>query len=93
MLDERGDEVLTRLFAVADDVDAGQFLFFQREDQGVLLAFGQLFVLQAPGRPELFGLGKPGGFGQAAGGRGGQKLFHGGCPSVFVYWWEWLAAH
>ncbi|CUI28174.1 Uncharacterised protein [Achromobacter xylosoxidans] len=72
VLDEGGDEVLAGLLAVADDVDAGVLLFVQGQAQGVLLAFDQFLVLQLPGRPELFRLGQPGGFGQAAGGRSGQ---------------------
>ncbi|SOO28380.1 hypothetical protein XAP6164_2380026 [Xanthomonas phaseoli pv. phaseoli] len=68
MFDKGGDEMLTGLFAVADDIDAGMLLFLQRQPQCILLAFDQFGVLQFPGRPQGLGLGKPGRLGQATGG-------------------------
>ncbi|MNX90320.1 hypothetical protein D3C86_1223660 [compost metagenome] len=79
VLDERGDEMLTGLLAIADDIDACVLLFLQRQAQGVLLALDQFLVLQFPGRPEFLGLGQPGRFGQAAGRRSGQEFFHDWC--------------
>lgn len=67
VLDKRRHEMLTRLFAIADDIDAGVLLFLQRQTQRILLAFGQALVLQFPGRPEFFRFCEPGGFRQAAG--------------------------
>ena len=60
-------EMLARLFAVADDVDAAIFLQLHRKDGGVALAFREFIALQPPGGPKLFGLCKPGRFRQAAG--------------------------
>ena len=39
VLDKRRDEVLARLLAIADDIDAGLLLFSQRQTQGVLFPF------------------------------------------------------
>ncbi len=78
MLDKGGDEVLARLFAVADDVDAGLFLIVDGQAQGVLLAGGQVIAFQLPGGPQGFRCRQPGRFRQAAGGGGGQKLCHDG---------------
>ena len=72
MLDEGRDEMLARLLAVADDIDAGLPLIVQRQTQGVLFALDERVFRQFPRRPERFGLGKPAGFGQAAGGGGRQ---------------------
>ncbi len=76
VLDKGGDEVLARLFAVADDVDTGLLLVGQGQAQRVLFALDQGVVLQFPRRPQGLGLRQPCGFGQAAGGGGGQKLCH-----------------
>ena len=76
VLDERRHEVLARLFAIADDVDARVLLFLQRQAQGILFALEQSAILQFPGRPQGLGLSQPGGFRQAAGGGGGKQFFH-----------------
>ena len=74
-LEEPVDEVLARLLAVADDVDAGVLLLLDREQGRVELGGVQLGPRQAPGRPEPVGLREPGRLGQAAGDGG---LEHGG---------------
>ena len=76
VLDERRHEMLARLFAIADDVDARVLLFLQRQAQGILFALDQSAILQFPGRPQGLGLCQPGRFGQAAGGGGGKQFFH-----------------
>ena len=50
-LEKAVDEMLARLLAVADDVDAGVLLQFDRDQRGVVLGGGELFTLQAPRRP------------------------------------------
>ena len=62
-------EMLTRLLAVGDDVDAGILLHLQREQRRVALAFGERLAVEPPRRPQLARLGKPGGFRQTAGDR------------------------
>ena len=71
VFDKGRDEMLPCLFAIADDIDAGVLLLLQGQTQRVLLALDQFITLQLPWRPELLGLGEPGGFGQAAGSGGG----------------------
>ena len=68
------DEMLTRLFAVADDVDAGVLLPFDRKQRGVELGRGQFIALQPPLRPQLVRFGEPGRFRQAAG--DGRRKHH-----------------
>ena len=70
--EESVDEMLPRLLAVADDVDAGILLQLDGEQRGVVLGGVKLFTLQAPRRPQLVRLREPGGFWQAAG-DGGWK--------------------
>ena len=72
------DEMLSGLLAVGDDVDSGRFLIADRQADGVVLGFLELGgVFGGPGRPELFGLGQPCRFWQAA----GDGCFqHGGLP-------------
>ena len=65
--EEAVHEVLTRLLAVADDVDAGVFLHLQPEQGRVGLGAIELGAARLPFGPELLGLGEPGGLGQAAG--------------------------
>jgi hypothetical protein len=62
-------EMLARLLAVGDDVDAGVLLQLEREERGVALGLGQLLAFEPPRRPQLVGLGEPGRFRQAAGDR------------------------
>ena len=71
-------EMLARLLAVADDVDAGVLLQLDREQRGVELGRRELVALQPPLRPQLVRLGEPGGFRQAAGdGRRKQHVYAG----------------
>ena len=71
VLDKGGNKVLTSLLTVTDDIDAGVQLLLQRYAQRVLFAVSQFLARELPGRPQLFRLGQPGGFWQAACGRGG----------------------
>ena len=66
-LQEAMDEVLARLLALGDDVDAGVFLLHQNEARCVALGL----VERVPGfgpprRPQRLRLGEPGRLGQAA---------------------------
>ena len=65
-------EMLARLLAVADDVDAGIFLQLEREQRGVVLGGCEFFAFEPPWRPQLVRRGEPGRFRQAAGDRGGE---------------------
>ena len=60
------DEVLPRLLALGDDVDAGIFLQFDRQNRRVALGTGQLLTLGLPGRPQRVRLGQPFRFWQGA---------------------------
>jgi hypothetical protein len=44
-------EMLPRLLAIADDVDAGILLDLQREEGGVALSFGERLAVEPPWRP------------------------------------------
>ena len=66
-------EMLARHFAVADDVEAGVLLQFDRQQRGVELALREIVAGEPPLRPQLVGLGEPGRFRQAAGGGGGKQ--------------------
>ena len=63
-------EMLTRLLAVGDDVDAGILLLLQDEQRRVALGLDQRLALLRPGRPQRLGLGQPERLGQAPGDRG-----------------------
>ena len=76
-LDERRDEVPSRLLAVGDDVDAGALLVREHEPHRVALRFGEGVALEPPRRPEHTGIGQPVRLGQAAGDGRGQDLAHG----------------
>ena len=52
-------EVLARLLAIADDVDAGVFLQLEREQRGVGLGGFELIACKAPWRPQPVGRGEP----------------------------------
>ena len=67
-------EMLARHFAVADDVDAGVFLQFDRQQRGVELALREFVAGELPLRPQLVRLGEPGRFRQAAG--DGRRKHH-----------------
>ena len=75
-------EMLARLLAVGDDVDAGVLLQLQREQRRVELAGREIGAREPPLRPQLVRLGEPGGFRQAAG-DGGRK--HADRSSGLVY--------
>ncbi len=68
--EEAVDEVLARLLAVGDDIDAGVLLLLQPQQGGVALRALQIDARRAPGRPELVGFGEPAGLRQAAGNGG-----------------------
>ena len=53
------DEVLPRLLAVGDDVDAGVFLLLDGDERGVEFGGLKLRSGESPWRPQLAGLGKP----------------------------------
>src|SRR6185295_19955377 len=76
LLEEAVHEVLPRLLAIADDVDAGGLLLLQPEQGGVALRLGELFPIRAPRGPELVGFGEPGRLGQAAGDSGLEHFLH-----------------
>ena len=63
---EAMNEMLARLLAVGDDVDAGVLLEFDREQRGVELAAFEIGAGEPPLRPQLAGLGEPGWFRQRA---------------------------
>ena len=44
-------EMLARLLAVADDVDAGVFLQLDRQQRRVVLGARELFAFETPRRP------------------------------------------
>ncbi len=71
------DEVLARLLAVADDIDAGVLLQLDRQQRGVVLGGGELFAFEPPRRPQLVRRRKPCGLRQTAGDRGGEQRFGG----------------
>src|SRR5262245_157891 len=64
------NKVLTCLFAVADNVDAGILLFLDGEQGRVLFGGFQCLPLEAPRRPQFVGFREPTGLRQAAGDRG-----------------------
>ena len=67
LLQKAVHEVLARLLAVADDVEAGVFLRLDPEQRRVGLGARELGTARLPVRPELVGFGEPGRLGQAAG--------------------------
>jgi len=76
-LEETVHEVLARLLAVGDDVDARRLLLLQPEQRRVALGAGELGALGAPRWPQLVGLSESVGLRQAA---GDGRLEHGGSP-------------
>jgi hypothetical protein len=68
------DEVLAGHFAVADDVDPGILLPFDRKQRCIELGRGQFIALLPPLGPQLVRLGEPGWFWQAAG--DGRRKHH-----------------
>src|SRR6185312_16828128 len=76
-------EVLARLLAVTDDVDAGVFLQLDGEHGGVVYGGREFVAFEPPLRPQPVRLGEPGRLRQAAGRRGGKQrrggsAWHGG---------------
>ena len=63
-------EVLARLLAVADDVDARILLLLDGEQGGIALGRLERRAFEPPGRPQPVGLGEPGRLRQAAGNGG-----------------------
>jgi hypothetical protein len=60
VLEKAVDEMLPRLLAIADDVDAGVFLALEGEDRGVALGLRERLALEPPRRPQHARLGQPG---------------------------------
>src|SRR5581483_6477095 len=73
-LEKTVHEMLARLLAVRDDLDAGVFLGLEPEERGVALGLCQLLAAGAPGGPKLSRFGEPPRLRQAAGNR---RLEHG----------------
>ena len=63
------DEMLPRLLAVGDDVDAGIFLQLQRKHRRIALGLAKRVAIEPPGRPEFARLRQPSRLRQAAGDR------------------------
>ena len=72
--EEAVHEMLARLLAVGDDVDAAILLQLEREQRGVALAVVERGAGEPPRRPKLVRLGEPGGLRQAAGDGGVEHL-------------------
>jgi hypothetical protein len=69
LLEKTVDEVLARLLAVGDDVDARVFLLLQPQQCRVALRRQERLAFEAPWRPQHSRLRQPGRFRQAAGNR------------------------
>ena len=82
-LEKAVHEMLPRLFALGDDVDAGVFLHFHREQRRVALGVDKFRALKFPGRPQHVGLGQPFGLRQRAGDRRWKQH---GRASRYDYW-------
>ena len=76
VLEEAVHEVLARLLAVADDVEAGVFLLLEPQQRGVALGSRELGAGELPLRPELVGFGEPARLGQAARDRRFEHWIH-----------------
>ncbi len=63
LFEEAVDEMLARLLALGDDVDAGILLFLESEQGRVALGFEQLLAAALPRRPQHARLGEPRGLG------------------------------
>src|SRR5213593_4420610 len=59
LFEEAVDEMLTGLFALSDDIDAGVLLQLHRQHGGVALGAGELVALRLPGGPERVRFGQP----------------------------------
>ena len=67
-------EMLARLLAVGDDVDAAILLQLEREQRGVALGVVERGAGKPPRRPQLVRLGEPGRLRQAAGDGGRRNI-------------------
>ena len=67
LLQKAMHKVLTRLLAIAHDVQACIFLGLDPQQGGIGLGLQQRIALGFPLGPKFVGFGQPGGFGQAAG--------------------------
>src|SRR5262249_56905308 len=76
-LEKDMQEMLARLRAVGDDVDAAILLQLEREHRRVALGVREGRAGGPPGGPQSVGLGEPGGLRQASG-DGGCKERHAG---------------
>ena len=70
VLQEPVHEMLARLLAIGDDVDAGILLLLDGQQRRIALGRGKVLAGQLPWRPQHVRFGEPGGLGQAAGDRG-----------------------
>ena len=59
-------EMLSRLLAVPNDVQACVFLGFDPQQSGICFGLSQRFAFGFPLRPEFLGFSQPFGFGQTA---------------------------
>ena len=75
-------EVLPRLFALGEDIDAGVFLYLYRQQRGVALGAGKLVALGLPWRPQHVRLGQP--FRLRQGACDGGWKQHGSLPESMV---------
>jgi hypothetical protein len=64
VLEEAVHEVLARLLAVADDIEARVLLLLQPQERRVALGAREFVARGAPLRPELFCLREPAGLGR-----------------------------
>ena len=73
LLEKAVDEMLPRLLALGDDVDAGVLLQLYRQHGGVALGVREFVAGGFPGRPQLVRLGQPFRLRQRAGDRGWKQ--------------------
>ncbi len=73
------DEMLARLLAVADDIDAGVFLKLERQQSRVVFGVGEFIAFETPRRPELVRLREPCRFWQTAGDGGREERRRAAC--------------
>ena len=71
VLEKAVHEMLARLLAIGDDVDAGVLLQLDRKQRGIELAGFKLGAGEAPLRPQRLRLGEPDRLRQTAGNGGG----------------------
>ena len=83
LLQKAVHEVLTCLFAVANDVQACVLLQLDPQQRGIALGLQQLVALRLPLRPKFLRFGQPGGFGQAT---CNERFKHGGLLGWLRLW-------